>query len=367
MQRALLVLAVAALFGCATAQPQSTQSETPVTSTSSSDSTAAATPTPVPTATWYKGNTHTHTLNSDGDTHPGEVANWYRDHDYDFLVLSDHNYYTLVDDMQREMDHQNEKRKHKPFLLIPGEEVSDNYHNPETNKGKPIHMGAVGSDRVVGAQGGASVVEVLQRCTDAIHAAGGLAQANHPNFGWALTADDLHAVKNLHHVEVFNGHPYVHNTGGSNHPTLDELWDDLLSRGRLYYGLATDDAHHFQKWEPAMANPGRGWICVRSMELTRKAIVAAIDAGDFYASTGVELDDVTVDGATLSVKIHRIGNYGYRTQFIGKNGSVLAVDETDAPSYTLKPGEMYVRAKITDSGNRFAWTQPLFAKGVDVK
>ena len=40
---------------------------------------------------WFKGNTHTHTLWSDGDAAPEVAAAWYRDHGYDFLVLSDHN------------------------------------------------------------------------------------------------------------------------------------------------------------------------------------------------------------------------------------------------------------------------------------
>ncbi|MBK9316840.1 MAG: hypothetical protein IPM55_21725 [Acidobacteria bacterium] len=41
---------------------------------------------------WYKGNTHTHTLNSDGDSTPDEVARWYRENGYQFLVLTDHNF-----------------------------------------------------------------------------------------------------------------------------------------------------------------------------------------------------------------------------------------------------------------------------------
>jgi len=32
------------------------------------------------TPRWYKGNTHTHTLNSDGDSHPDDVVKWYRSH-----------------------------------------------------------------------------------------------------------------------------------------------------------------------------------------------------------------------------------------------------------------------------------------------
>jgi len=39
----------------------------------------------------WKGNTHTHTLWSDGDMSPEIVTEFYREHGYDFLVLSDHN------------------------------------------------------------------------------------------------------------------------------------------------------------------------------------------------------------------------------------------------------------------------------------
>jgi len=43
------------------------------------------------TGRWWKGNTHTHTLWSDGDAPPEHVIRWYVENDYDFLVLSDHN------------------------------------------------------------------------------------------------------------------------------------------------------------------------------------------------------------------------------------------------------------------------------------
>jgi hypothetical protein len=40
---------------------------------------------------WWKGNTHTHTWWSDGDTPPELVAQWYKEHGYNFLVFTDHN------------------------------------------------------------------------------------------------------------------------------------------------------------------------------------------------------------------------------------------------------------------------------------
>ena len=42
-------------------------------------------------ARWYRGNTHTHTLWSDGDGAPELVVDLYREAQYDFLVLTDHN------------------------------------------------------------------------------------------------------------------------------------------------------------------------------------------------------------------------------------------------------------------------------------
>jgi hypothetical protein len=41
---------------------------------------------------WLKGNTHTHTLNSDGDSVSGDVVAWYRSHGYQFLVITDHEF-----------------------------------------------------------------------------------------------------------------------------------------------------------------------------------------------------------------------------------------------------------------------------------
>src|SRR5215510_13898428 len=56
---------------------------------------------PAPTqGRWYKGNTHTHTLNSDGDSTPDDVVRWYRQHGYQFLVLTDHNFLTNTTALQ---------------------------------------------------------------------------------------------------------------------------------------------------------------------------------------------------------------------------------------------------------------------------
>src|SRR4029453_2308208 len=70
---------------------------------------------------WYKGNTHTHTLNSDGDSTPDDVVRWYREHGYHFVTLTDHNYLTSVDGLNALPGADDQ------FLVMKGEEVSDTF------------------------------------------------------------------------------------------------------------------------------------------------------------------------------------------------------------------------------------------------
>src|SRR5262245_2787320 len=57
----------------------------------------AAAPAPSPESRWYKGNTHTHTINTDGDSAPVDVVRFYREQGYNFLILSDHDSITPTD------------------------------------------------------------------------------------------------------------------------------------------------------------------------------------------------------------------------------------------------------------------------------
>jgi hypothetical protein len=300
------------------------------------------------TGRWYKGNTHTHTLNSDGDSTPDEVARWYREHGYQFLVLTDHNFLTAVDGLNA-VHGADEK-----FLVIRGEEVSSRFDN------KPVHINGLNIARRVEPQSGTSVVDTLQRNVDAIRAAAGAPHINHPNFQWALTTDDLLQVKNDKLFEVYNGHPTVNNMGGGGVPSLEQVWDRLLTGGMLLYGVAVDDAHTFkQPGNPLVAGPGRGWVMVRAARLDASGIVDALERGDFYSSTGVTLDDVRVTPQSMTVTVKQENTSKYRIQFIGREGRVLHDAATPSASYTFKGDEGYVRAKVLESNGRMAWVQPV--------
>jgi hypothetical protein len=309
-------------------------------------------PQPAATLKWYKGNTHTHTVNSDGDSTPDEVARWYRERDYQFLVLSDHNFLTDVSGLNA-LFGADEK-----FLLIRGEEVTDTF------AGKPLHLNGLNLSRLVMPQGGATLVETLQRDVDAIRAADGAPHINHPNFRWAITAEELTAVRRNKLFEIFNGHPQVNNLGGGGVPGLEEVWDQILSSGQLIYGIAVDDAHHFKRpWDPTASRPGRGWVVVRAPRLDAREIVLALERGDFYASTGVTLKDVTTAPGSLTVTICATAFSKYRVQFVGRGGKVLAETIDNPARYAFKGGEGYVRARVIESNGAMAWVQPTILEG----
>ncbi len=268
------------------------------------------------------------------------------------------------------------------FLIIQAEEVSDGF------EGKPIHMNALNIKELLQPRHGNSVAEVMQNNLDAVYEQRRrtgqpmIPHINHPNFGWAIKADDMRGLRGERFFEVYNGHPRVHNYGDSTTFGMDELWDDLLisylEDGKPpLYGLATDDSHNYLEYKVGLSNPGRGWIMVRAEELTPKALISAMEKGDFYATTGVLFKKLQADKGTLAVEVDAKKDTQYTIQFWGarqtsnpKSERVLLKEvKSTLASYKLTDKDLYVRAKIisdTPQKNPFqegdvekAWTQPL--------
>ena len=299
--------------------------------------------------TWFKGNTHTHSLNSDGDSTPDEVVRWYREQKYHFLFFTDHNVVTPVDGLNAVF------AMPERFLVIRGEEVSDRAAD------KPVHLNMLGGEGVVAPQGGESVAEALRRDVAAIKAAHGVISINHPNFGWAISAADLAGGAGAHLIEIHNGHFMVNNAGGGGQPGAEALWDSMLSAGIRVFAVASDDLHQLkQPWAKASARPGQGWVVVRAARLSAESILDALAAGDFYASTGVELADIQATPLQLTVTVKEQSYAKYTVQFIGQGGRILKEAAASPAQYDITGGEGYVRAKVLDSNGQVAWTQPVF-------
>lgn len=327
---------------------------------------AAGAQAPVPR--WYRGNTHAHTLNTDGDTPPDGVVRWYREHGYQFVVITDHEYVTDVAPLNALFGAAGR------FLVIPGQEVTQRVADAEhPDRLRQAHVNALGVTRVVRPSGdrgiatGTTVAATYAANLPAIRAAGGVPQVNHPNFRWSVPMDQMFGLPDSTLFELWNGHPTVYNHGGTDStgvsmPSTEVLWDSLLSRGKLLFGVADDDSHHFRPEDAEnadLARPGRGWVMVRADTLSTEGILRALARGDFYSSTGITLRDVRFDGQEYRIDIVPAGDRRYLTEFIGQGGIALASVPGLQPRYRLTGREGYVRARVSDSSGRRAWTQPI--------
>jgi hypothetical protein len=97
---------------------------------------------------------------------------------------------------------------------------------------------------------------------------------------------------------------------------------------------------------------------VRAPRLESRALVEALERGEFYASTGVELQSIDVTSSSMTITIKTESQSKYRVQFIGRQGTVLSEAVTSPATYSFKGDESYVRAKIFESNGKAAWVQP---------
>lgn len=374
-----------------------------------------------PVLHWYKGNTHTHTLWSDGNDFPEMIVAWYKEREYDFLALSDHNILsrgekwmkveavakrqkkpgaTALEKYREKFGEWVETRGEGPaeevrlralaefrpkfekpgeFLLIEAEEITDRFRNNQ------VHINALNLDEVIPPQKGASVVETvrnnLRMVAEQAERLGRpiVAHLNHPNFHYSFTAEQLAEVIEEHFFEVYNGHPGINHLGDADHPGDEQLWDvaNAIRLGKLdaapLFGVATDDSHDYHGGN---VSPGRGWIMVHAEKLEADALMQSMKNGDFYSSSGVVLEEVSFADGVLTVKVASQEESKFMVEFVGTRkgdgaepGEVFLVEDGPVATYRMKGDELYVRAVVTSTRlhpnpsftdqREQAWTQPV--------
>ncbi len=320
-----------------------------------------------PPSGWLKGQLHLHSnASGDSETPPQDVARWYAGRGYDFIVFTDHNEVTQIEDVSG-------------MLVFPGVELTQNLPecDPPTTGDLQclLHVNALVLDpnaiEAASTMPQPSTIRRTERfayAMDVTEAMGGVAQLNHPNFHYAATADDLLELtrRGLSLFEVANEAWDSNNDGDADHPSTEKMWDTVLSRGGHLYGTATDDAHHYQDaqrlraaGEPVFTGD-RGFVVVRA-EKNAASIRAALQSGDFYASNGVLLSDVSWTDGELEVQVSPGTAAPFEVRFIAEGGEVVHTSSEDVAHYdTRRRDHIYVRATVVDADGKRAWVQPVF-------
>ncbi len=279
---------------------------------------------------WYKGNTHIHTVASDGGKTLEELTALYAGKGYDFLCQTDHGLTSCIPEAET------------PLLWLDGVELAGN-----DSTGATYHVVCLG--RFTGISRDMDLVPAM----DAVREQGGILILAHPHY-CGNTIDD--ALR--HHfdgVEVYN-HVCRWLSGRS-----DGLvhWDAMLTRFPNTLGFAADDAHitpEFPGWNG-------GWIMVNAPTRTRQTLIDAIRKGNFYATCGPEFHQI--EGNEKSVRIttspvrfvRLVGpapDDGQRTG--GWNKPLVTEAQFEIPDSWPT-----ARIEIEDDAGRRAWTHSILS------
>ncbi|MCR5429478.1 MAG: CehA/McbA family metallohydrolase [Lachnospiraceae bacterium] len=296
-----------------------------------------------PNALWLKGNLHSHTTNSDGCLTPEEMKEAYKHHGYDFLCISDHQFYT---DTRAMTD--------KDFTMIQGFELYSN-----ATDDKDIHVHYLWEDSIeaikpnthcdlperTGAASAKFAYEMREK--------GCFVQLNHPHWSF-LWSSEIEDENPYHAVEIINyGTEWLENTGDGS-----VFWSEMLYRGVKLWGTGSDDNHNHAPIDDQYSDSFGGFTVVKARDRSSKAIMEALFTGSFYTSTGPQIYDFYVEDDEVHVvcsPCERIWIMGHFRQYQRKLGRHVTEFVTK-----LKGTEKLVRAEVMDAAGRSAYTNPIF-------
>jgi len=277
---------------------------------------------------WLRGNTHTHTTNSDGTCTPAEIASEYKRHGYDFVFLTDHDKRTVPD-----------KTIRKP-LLIPAEEIALFF------KGYGYHFVCLGLKKEWASGSFRSPVQMLARA----RREGVFIVQAHPYwcglpshkcvYQGGLTCPGVEVYNKVCDRGIAKGYSSVH-------------WDDLLDAGHRILGFAVDDAHH----RPDIAG---GWIIIKARNRTPDAILSAIRNGSFYSSQGPEIKSIVIRGREIKVTCSPVTRINFIANRSSGSSISAATPRLKEAVWTVPQGKTYARIELVSASGKMAWSNPIF-------
>lgn len=322
---------------------------------------------------FYKANLHVHTTVSDGDFSPEEVKQMYMERGYSIVAFTDHE--VMVPHPELTDEH---------FVALTATEISTNnrvdcdfsfaktYHlniySPDENKNcfstfDKSKMWLEHSYQYITKEQEASQynriydVEDVNKVIKMANDEGCLVSYNHPV--WSLqNHSDYAGLKGLWGIELYN-------TGCARNGYFDtaQPFDDLLRNGEKVFPLATDDAHKLR-------DCFGGYVMINADELKYDNIFNALKNGDFYASTGPEIREISIENGVVNVKCSPVAFIGLSTEsrhlFAKRTETELMTEASFDIAWHLdmeKGGPLehqYIRVTLMDEYGNVAYSRAYF-------
>lgn len=239
----------------------------------------------IPSGAWYKGDLHSHSTYSDGDSPVSEVIARAETKGFDFFSITDHDV-SLSGNPVHWID---TSYRSETMAILYGIEWT-------TPQGHANIWAAAPFDYTSLWQANRKR-NALTACNSA-HDNGALFSINHPESIFVSTWD-YPVFDCIDSVEVWNG---MYRFPSLNRWAAHNFWDNVLNSGRRITGVGGSDAHHVKKWQSVLLDHGNPTTWVFAEEKNAQSIVAGIKAGHVsisYAPAAPRLEfiaDVNGDG-----------------------------------------------------------------------
>ncbi len=290
---------------------------------------------------WYKGNLHMHTTRSDGHLDPAAAVERYRQHGYDFVALTDHRKPSATERMG-------------DVLVLSGVEWDTGGANTKSFGDVPTyHILGIGmtSDNVLDYR--SQPHPEPQAIVDFIQENNGIAILAHP--AWSvMDPAGIGRLKGITAAEIYNS---VSDLPFNGERADSSAWFDIWATNynRLIPAVASDDAHAYE------GDECYAYTMVNAAELSRDAVIDALQSGNFYASQRPVLHEMAIDWDNGIVHMEfsqDVTTVVFYSNHIWVPERVTLV-KNGSMDYHIAPGEFYVRAELIARDGRKAWTSPV--------
>jgi hypothetical protein len=233
------------------------------------------------------------------------------------------------------------------FLNIPSVEVT--YDRNEL--GQSYHIVVLGVREMADVPLGGSIQDAIDRWAKT----GAVIFLAHTYWS-GMTLHELMPLDKLTGLEVFNTSSQTDHGKG-----LAAIhWDEVLVRGKRWWGYAVDDTHWMSQ-DGWYYDTFGGWIWVKAEKLAEDQILTAMREGQFYASSGPEIYEFGVENRVARMRCSpvRTINFVGHTQWGSQRRTQSGEWITEA-RYELTGRERYLRAECIDGEGHAAWANPIF-------
>ena len=224
---------------------------------------------------------------------------------------------------------------------------------------KTYHLNFYDTDPA--ARGGFTAVQPPQQYGDLealngfiarMNAGGFLCCYNHPY--WSLqNYNDYAGLKGAFAMEIYNHGCELDGLYGY----APQAYDEMLRAGQKLFCVATDDNHDtYAPGDPRCDSFG-GFTMFKLEKLTYASVIEALKKGDFYASTGPELQELYIRDGALCVRCSPVEKIYVVTSGRRCLMKLAAPGETLTEAvFPLNGDEGYVRVDCRDGQGRHAYS-----------